>query len=101
MKATKGKQIDDFIDGAASDQVGKEKKEEMKKKPERKRGNPSRIPKKLQSFNLPKCFQDGVIQKLADNMFNSDEGRGNKSEFLRRLIEDEAKRQGVEINYFE
>jgi len=91
MKTTKT-DVEDFIGKAPTKNT-----EEQTDTQSPRRGVKPGIAKKLQPFNLPVTYQD-LIQRLADNTFNAEPGKGNKSEFMRRLVEQEAKRQKVKID---
>jgi hypothetical protein len=92
---TKENKLDQFVAGAAAD------------KPERRnissstggaqRGRPpAEEPMKRQNFYLPDAWFD-FIQRLADDAFNARPGKGNKSEYIRGLIEADAKKRKIDI----
>lgn len=90
---TKKKTVDDFIGDAKADQPGRQKKTTPAST--ETRGRPgAEEPMKIQNFYLPVSLIE-LIQKMADSFSNAAPGKGNKSQFGRKVFEDLAKEKGL------
>jgi hypothetical protein len=92
---TKEKKLDQFVVGAEADKPERRKTSNTTGSGLRGRP-PSEEPMKRQNFYLPEAWFD-FIQRLADDAFNARPGKGNKSEYVRGLIEADARKRKIEI----